>query len=85
MKKRILSFGLILFATVSFAQTSDPIRKAVQNPEREKESAKADLYVQDKKVLSKCQRKAPGGDKIIVVKKEKKAATASPALKANKK
>lgn len=59
MKKLILSLlGFVLLATASFAQKADAVHKAITHPARQLESGKADVYIQDKEIITADEPKA---------------------------
>ncbi|MDB5196412.1 MAG: hypothetical protein JWP88_783 [Flaviaesturariibacter sp.] len=48
-----------LVATVSFAQKSNAVHQAITHPARQTEAGKADVYIQEKQVISE------GGEKTV--------------------
>lgn len=71
MKKlTLLCLSIGLFAATSFAQTKDPVQKAITDPKREANSAKADVHVQHKTIVAEESQK----NVAVADKKKKKSA-----------
>lgn len=75
MKTKTLIFFLAmnLISLSLFAQTKEnKIEKAIKDPKREENAAKADVYIQNKKIISDSTQLQNGNKSDAVTKKKRK-------------